>query len=295
VVSGTSGAAPRLLVPAGTATAGDDPVVLTPEDAGWTYAGLRVVRLAAGESRDVVTGPDEVVVLPLSGSLEVGVGARTYPLRGRTSVFSGISDFVYLPIDTEARLSSAGGAEVALPGARATRRYEAARVGAEDVAVELRGAGDATRQVNNFFAPDAFEADKLVAVEVLTPEGNFSSYPPHKHDVFDAETGEVVLEEIYYFRFDRPEGYGLWYQRAADDAFELAARVVDGDVCLVPRGYHGPAAAVPGHHMYYLNVLGGPGEERSLCFRDDPAQSWIRGTWTEQQTDRRLPLSVPYG
>jgi 5-deoxy-glucuronate isomerase len=156
------------------------------------------------------------------------------------------------------------------------------------VPVELRGAGQASRQVNNFCSPEAFEADKLIAVEVLTPGGNWSSYPPHKHD--ETRPGaEAELEEIYYF-----ETEGLAYQRVYgthDRPIEVLAEVGTGDVVLIPHGWHGPSIAAPGYHLYYLNVMAGPEEERAWRFCDDPAHAWIRGTWDGQAIDPRLPLT----
>ena len=178
-----------------------------------------------------------------------------------------------------------------MPTARATRRLSPAYGPAEEVAIEVRGAGSASRQVNNFFTPEAFAADRLIAVEVLSPDGNFSSYPPHKHDTFDAECGEAMVEEIYYFRFHREGGYGLYRQYAADGEFDVKAVVRHGDVFLVPKGYHGPSVAVPGHHMYFLNVLAGPSEERTMRFCDDPKQHWVRASWHDQAADPRLPMT----
>ena len=153
--------------------------------------------------------------------------------------------------------------------------------------VELRGAGQASRQVNNFCAAGAFECDKLIAVEVLTPAGNWSSYPPHKHD--EQRDGESELEEIYYF-----ESQGVGYQRVygtADRPIDVLAEVRTGDVVLIPHGWHGPSMAPPGYHLYYLNVMAGPAPGRAwqVCF--DPAHDWVAGTWAGQDIDPRLPLT----
>jgi 5-deoxy-glucuronate isomerase len=279
-----------LYLPAQVAGDGTDPVVVTPERAGWTYSGLRVVEVPPGGERILATGADEVAVVPLAGSCEVEVDGRRFSLAGRDSVFDGPTDFAYVPIDSELRLSSSGGIQAALVSARATRRLEPAYGPREGVSVEVRGAGDATRQVNNFLTPEAFPADKLVAVEVVTPDGNFSSYPPHKHDRADPTTGEAVLEEIYYFRFQGEGGHGLFRVYSAEGDFDVMDVMHDGDVFLVPRGYHGPSVAVPGHAMYFLNVLAGPAPERTMCYCDDPTQHWIRESWAAQEPDPRLPL-----
>ena len=176
----------RLHLRAGRVAEGPDPVAITPQLAGWRYTGLRVARLAPGEVRHLVTGTREMLVLPLRGGCTVEVEGRRYTLDGRQGVLEGISDFVYLPVVSQALVSSSGGAELALPCAEATRRLPAAYVPARDVPVEVRGAGSATRQINNLFVAGGPPAHRLVVVEVLTPGGNWSSYPPHKHD--DAAT-----------------------------------------------------------------------------------------------------------
>jgi 5-deoxy-glucuronate isomerase len=280
----------RLHIPAGSGSgATPDPLLITPESAGWSFAGLRVVRLAAGERRRLSTGEDEIIVLPLSGACSVACDGHTFQLVGRGSVFSRVSDFAYVPRDSTFEIASDEGGEFALPSARARRKLEAAYGPAEKVPVETRGAGRATRQVSNFCSPAAFAADRLVAVEVLTPAGNWSSYPPHKHD--EARPGEAILEEIYYFRIARPEGFGFHRTYTSDGSIDESACVRDGDAFLVPRGYHGPSVAAPDHPLYYLNVLAGPGAERTMAFCDDPQHAWIREGWAGQATDPRVPMT----
>jgi 5-deoxy-glucuronate isomerase len=282
----------RLHWPAGRTAEGADPVAITPRLAGWRYTGLRVVRLAAGESRRVTTTTCEMLVLPLRGGCTVEVDGRRYVLEGRTGVLEGISDFVYLPVGAQALVSSPGGAELALPSAEASRRLPPAYVPARDIGVETRGAGGATRQVNNLFVAGGPPAHRLIVVEVLTPGGNWSSYPPHKHD--DAGTaGEAALEEIYYFRIPGAGGFGIHRTYTADRSIDETVVVRDGDVFLVPRGYHGPCVAPPEYPMYYLNVLAGMSDARSLGYSDDPAYAWIRGTWGAQAPDPRVPLVSP--
>ncbi|GAA3216850.1 5-deoxy-glucuronate isomerase [Nonomuraea helvata] len=272
-------------IPYGKAASGPWSVEITPSSAGWTYSGLRVVDLTdAPVSFD--TGEEEMLVLPLSGSCTVTIPDDTFVLTGRASVFDGPSDFAYVPIGTQVTIQGAG--RIALPSARATRALKPRYVAAAEVAVEIRGAGQATRQVNNFAAPDAFDCHKLMAVEVITPGGNWSSYPPHKHDTDNP--GEAVLEEIYYFEV-RDQGIG--YQRVYSSErghIDTLAEVSSGDAVLVPYGYHGPAMAAPGYDMYYLNVLAGPAEQRSMAFCDDPRHAWIRSSWEAQPTDPRLPF-----
>jgi 5-deoxy-glucuronate isomerase len=280
--------------PAGSSGSGPFELEITAAAAGWTYCSLRVLSLSAGELASFDTGPEEMLVLPLSGSCTVSAAGTELELTGRGSVFSRVSDFAYVPRDAGVTIHSAAGGRFALPAALATRKLPVRYGAAADVPVELRGAGQASRQVNNFCRPDAFDCDKLVAVEVLTPAGNWSSYPPHKHD--RPTPGEAVLEEIYYFELAEAErGSGLAYQRVyssgPDRQIDVLAEIRSGDTVLVPHGYHGPSMAAPGHHLYYLNVLAGPAAERSMSFSDDPAHAWIRGSWESEQVDPRLPLT----
>ena len=278
---------------AGTLADGD-PIVLTPEQAGWSYCGLRVVRLDAAETRAIATGSDEMAVLPLSGSVVVEVDGERFLLGGRDDVFSRVTDWAYVPRDADVRLSAGVGAEVALATARADRRLEPQYVPADAVPVEVRGAGPATRQVTNFCAPDAFAgADRLMCVELLTPDGNWSSYPPHRHDA--SPECPVNNEEIYYFRIEGESGFGFHRLYTPDGDIDEHVVVGDGDVFLIPRGYHGPCVAAPGYTMYYLNVLAGPGAERSMAFCDDPAHHWVRDTWAAMPTDPRCPMTSANG
>jgi 5-deoxy-glucuronate isomerase len=284
----------RLHWPAGRTADGADPVAITPRSAGWLYTGLRVIRLAPDETRVIATGTREALILPLRGGCRVDVAGLRYVLDGRESVFEGITDFAYLPVGCEAVLISSAGAEVAIPTAEATRRLPPAYVPAKDIAIETRGAGSATRQINNLFVAGGAPAHRLVVVEVLTPGGNWSSYPPHKHD--DATTvGEAELEEIYYFRIRGEGGFGLHRTYTADRSIDETVAVRDGDVFLVPRGYHGPCVAPPEFPMYYLNVLAGASDSRSLGFSDDPAYAWIRETWATLPRDPRVPLVSAVG
>ena len=279
----------RLHWPAGTLADGGDAVAITPQIAGWRYTGLRVLRLVPGEVRRLVTGTREMLVLPLHGGCTVETEGERYTLEGRAGVLQGITDFVYLPPGCEALVASPAGAELAIPCAEADRRHPPAYVPARDVSVETRGAGSATRQINNLFVAGGPPAHRLVVVEVLTPGGNWSSYPPHKHD--DATMpGEAELEEIYYFRISGPDGFGIHRTYTTDRAIDETVLIRDGDVFLVPRGYHGPCVAPPEYPMYYLNVLAGASDVRSLGCTDDPAHAWIRGSWAGMATDPRVPL-----
>lgn len=288
------------LRPAGSLAATGEPVRLAPQDAGWERAGLRVLSLAPGETRVLQLGPDEAAVVPLAArDVTVDVDGRPFVLTGRDGVFAGVTDCAYATVGATVSVSAPRGGEVAVATARAQVRHPPAHRRSGDVAVEIRGAGPATRQVNELLPPTTFAgADRLVVVEVLTPGGNWSSWPPHRHDgVGDCP---VANEEIYYFRIGRdgephgvPGGWGFHrtYTAAEDPGapHDESVPVGDGDVFLIPRGYHGPCVAAPGYPMYYLNVLAGPGE-RSLGFCDDPEHTWARETWSRLAPDPRVPF-----
>lgn len=272
-------------------------LAVTPESAGWTYSGLRVAELGAGGRIEFETGPDEAIVLPLEGSARVTCDGEAIELAGRPGVFSGPSDFAYLPIASSASIDSPGGGRFAVATSRAERRLPFRHGPATDVPIELRGAGSCSREVRNFASPSAFEAQRLIAVEVITPGGNWSSYPPHKHD--EERPGEAVLEEIYYFEIAAgPSGPGMGYQRVygtPERPIDVLAEVRSGDVVLIPHGWHGPSMAVPGYDMYYLNVMAGPGPERAWRITDDATHAWIRDIWASEPVDPRLPVGAGPG
>jgi 5-deoxy-glucuronate isomerase len=278
----------NLYRPAGSAARNGYLVDIAPESAGWGYSGLYVIDLPPAGRFATTTAEDEMIVLPLAGSCTVEADGEIARLAGRESVFTGVSDYAYVPRDSGLSLSSAAGGRFALASARASRRLPFRYVSARDVPVELRGAGPASRQVNNFGTPDVLDADRIIACEVLTPGGNWSSFPPHKHD--EKRPGESVLEEIYYFEV---RGGGMAYQRVygtPERPVDVLAEVRTGDVVLIPHGWHGPSMAVPGYDLYYLNVMAGPGE-RSWLICDDPAHAWVRDTWAGQPIDPRLPMT----
>ena len=264
---------------------------VTPESAGWGFSGLRVLALGPGEAVDLDTGGDEVIVLPLSGGAEVGVDDASYALIGRADVFAGPTDALYLPPQTSLAITSAAGGRFALCAARTATELPIRYLPAAGVPVELRGAGQCSRQVRNFGIPDALDAGAIIACEVITPGGNWSSYPAHKHD--EHSPHESVLEEIYYFEIAAgPNGEpGLGYFRTSSSPgheIDILEEIRDRDTVLVPHGWHGPAMAAPGFDMYYLNVMAGPGEQRAWLITDHPDQAFVRGTWADQTVDPRL-------
>jgi 5-deoxy-glucuronate isomerase len=249
---------------------------VTPETAGWRHLSfcVRAGSFAAG------TDEDEIALVVLGGGCRVTAEGESWELGGRASVFAGMPWALYLPRDT--RYTVEGDAEIAVCAARCELRREPLLVRPEDVEVEVRGAGNATRQINHIIKPE-FPAERLLVVEVFTPSGNWSSYPPHKHDE-DRAPDEVVLEETYYYRTD---GFAVQRLYSPRHDLDLTCTVHDGDLVLVPFGYHTTAAA-HGYDLYYLNALAG--DQRSMAAADDPALHWTRAAWADLEPDRRVPL-----
>ncbi|WP_399542880.1 5-deoxy-glucuronate isomerase [uncultured Plantibacter sp.] len=271
---------------------------------GWQHTGLRVAELSGDDELGLPEGAVERIVVPLAGSFSVqwsdGEGnADTAVLGGRASVFDGPTDVLYLGVGTAGTLRGSG--RVAVAEAPASTALPTRHVRADEVPVELRGAGRSSRQVHNFGTPDALDAAKLIVCEVVTPAENWSSYPAHKHD--ESVPGEESrLEEIYYFESAVSKGltapasadpFGMFatYSSPAGE-IDITAIVRTGDIALVPFGYHGPAVAAPGYDLYYLNVMAGPDDERVWHISDDPAHAWIRQSWAGQDVDPRLPYTA---
>jgi 5-deoxy-glucuronate isomerase len=280
--------------------AGENVVVeVTPALAGWEHIHFQVRRLRAGEEWAFETGPHELALVVLSGTLSVQSNrGRWADLGQRATVFAGLPYALYLPPDTTFTVEAAIDVEFAVTWTpvAAGAALEPRLVTPADVVIEIRGGDNATRQINRILPP-GFPCARLVVVEVYTPAGNWSSYPPHKHDVHktDAE-GRIVeadLEEIYYYKIDHPQGFAI--QRVYTDAesplhragYPIDAAVIarTNDVVLVPEGYH-PVTSPEGYTAYYLNVL--VGSAQTLAATDDPAHAWVKESFKTR--DPRVPL-----
>lgn len=287
--------------PAGSAAEGDWFLSVGAEGSetvldGWAHTGIKAANLAKGQSVTLPAADEERIVVPLWGAFTVVSGGETYPLRGRSGVFAGPTDVCYLGAGQEVTIEATSEGRVAVATAPATNPKPNRLVKAEDIAVELRGTGSCSREVHNFGTAANLDADKFIVCEVITPAGNWSSYPPHKHDEI-TET-ENSLEEIYYFETaatepekKSPIGYARVYSTDPERPIDITAEVGSGDALFIPHGWHGPAAAAPGYHMYYLNVMAGPGS-RDWMVTNDPCHSWIPETMTDQAIDPRLPLNL---
>ncbi len=251
---------------------------------GFDFLNFEVKRLAGGECVEGATSTNELGIVALGGRFAVQSSQGSFSeIGGRSDVFSGMPWTLYLPVGTAFTVKAETSCELAFCYCRAEDSYPARVIPPEEAPVEIRGGNNATRQINHILGP-AFPAHRLLLCEVYTPGGNWSSYPPHKHDVHNPP-GEVDLEEIYYYRIDRPEGYAIQRVYTSDRRLDETITVRDGEVVLIPEGYH-PVVAAHGYNVYYLNALAG--SARSMAASDDPDYAWVRQKWTEK--DPRLPL-----
>lgn len=250
---------------------------VTPENAGWTYVGFDLHRLAPDETVAGNTDMREVCLVFVTGKGRVHAGGKDLGLLGgRMTPFEGKPWSVYLPAGTEWSVEAGSDLELAVCSAPSLgARLPVRVIGPDELGQEVRGKGTNTRYVTNIL-PEGEPADSLLVVEVITPGGHTSSYPPHKHDQDNLPT-ESLLEETYYHRLNPPQGFA--FQRVYTDADENGDRALDeamaiedGDVVLVPKGYH-PCAACHGYDLYYLNVMAGP--KRTWKFHNAPEHEWL--------------------
>ncbi len=245
-------------------------VKVTPESAGWEYVGFEVLRLAGGESVERLAEGEEVCLVPISGACSVSSGSGVWEIGGRDGPFDGPPHALYLPPGTDYRVEAAGELELAVCSAPAEKGVEPFEVRPEEIEVEMRGSGNMEREVRPILMAER-EVERLLVVEVLTPNGHWSSYPPHKHDR-DALPEEGYLEETYYHRVRPEKGFAVQRVYTDDRSLNETLVVGDGDVVLVPKGYH-PVSAPPGYDLYYLNVMAGP--TREWKFKNDPDHEWL--------------------
>jgi 5-deoxy-glucuronate isomerase len=245
---------------------------ITPAGAGWRYVGFELRRLAEGQTATLAFPEREACVLVLAGLCDIAVGGERFEaVGGRSSVFDDAAPgAVYVPAGLAISITARRAAEVAICSAPGTGAGRARLITPDRMARETRGQGTNTRFVRNIL-PETEPAESLLIAEVITPSGNWSSYPPHKHDA-DTPPLETALEETYYHRLNPPQGFAFQRVYTDDRSLDETVCVEDGDVVLVPRGYH-PVGAPHGYDLYYLNVMAGP--RRQWIFRNDPAHAWI--------------------
>ncbi len=291
---------PENLIVRPTEATGRDPdliVEATPQRAGWQFIHFQARRLKAGRFWSFTTGEHELALIVFGGTVNVAANCGRWDNVGeRDNVFAGLPYALYLPRRTEFTVTAVRNSEFGMAWAPTDQDHPPRLITPADVHVEIRGGDNVTRQINDMIPP-GFDCHRLVVVEVYTPGGNWSSYPPHKHDVrrLDAAGNliEADLEEIYYYKSSRPEGYA--YQRVYTDEtspLHQAGQPIDAlllvrpdEVVLVPEGYH-PVVSPPGYITYYLNVLAG--SDQALTASDDPRYTWVKGTYGPP--DRRVPI-----
>jgi 5-deoxy-glucuronate isomerase len=244
---------------------------------------LFVRRMCPGDVYRARTDGEEAAFVLLGGICEVNWGHGSQRIGKRKNVFDGFPHTLYLPSGHEVVFTVETLCEIAECRCPSKARLEPKLIAPSGVVSSLRGGGNASRQIVDVVTP-AFPADRLMVIEVYTPGGNWSSYPPHKHDVHNPP-GEVDLDEIYYYRIRQPEGFALQQLYSGKHGGDQILKTHDGDCVLVHSGYH-PVVAGPGYDVYYLNFLAG--SARALAITEDREHVWIRGTWKE--TDPRLPL-----
>ena len=266
---------------------------VTARDAGWDLLNMEVRRLARGETWTHDTGECETALVLLGGRCAVRSPGREWPSIGRRpDVFSGMPYALYLPRHTAFTLEAlTDRVEVAHCWVPTNEDHPPRLVTPQDSQIEIRGGGNATRQINSIIPP-GFPCHRIVAVEVYTPGGNWSSYPPHKHDVHRQDASGTVLEadleEVYYYKFDRPQGFAIQRVYSADRSLDAAVVARDNDVVLVPEGFH-PVSAAYGYTCYYLNFLAGSAQ--SLANVDAPDHAWVKESWTGRNArDPRVPV-----
>jgi 5-deoxy-glucuronate isomerase len=253
------------------------------QQAGWEWMSYFVHRVQPGDSFRTTTIDEEAVFVLLGGTCTADWGKGAKRIGKRKNVFDGFPYALYLSCGNSVVFTAETICEIAECRAPSKANLEAQLITPSDVVSSLRGGGNASRQIVDVIGP-TFPAEKLIVIEVYTPGGNWSSYPPHKHDVHNPP-GEVDLDEIYYYRIAQPGGFAFQHLYSGKHAGEQTLKPTDGDTVLVHSGYH-PVVAGPGYDVYYLNFLAG--SSRALAVTEDPNHVWIRSTWNG--TDPRLPL-----
>ncbi|HEX5807390.1 MAG TPA: 5-deoxy-glucuronate isomerase [Anaerolineales bacterium] len=263
---------------------------VTPESAGWDHLSFAARRMIRGNTWDFETSENELALVVLGGTCQVTSNVNHWMEMGRRpNVFAGMPYTLYLPPRTRFTVEATSAQlDLAYGWALAKESHPARLVKPAEVEIEIRGGGNVTRQINKMIPP-GFPASRLVVVEVYTPSGNWSSYPPHKHDehIVDAAGNvlEADLEEVYFYKIDRPGGFAYQRVYTADRSLDELILARDSHLVLSPQGYH-PVVAAPGYNCYYLNMLAGSAQ--SLAATDDPEHTWVKETWKEK--DPRLPL-----
>ena len=260
------------------------------EDAGWEFLNFNARILKKGQVWKGFTGENEYGIILLSGDYSVKTDQGNWKTKnGRKHVFDGIAHTLYLSRNTEFELIAESEVlDIALGWCETTEDHPAQFKEPTKSVIEIRGGDNATRQINSLIEP-GFDCQRLVSVEVYTPSGNWSSFPAHKHDerILDNDGNliEARLEETYFYKTDKPQGYAIQQIYTGDRSLDEIAVARNNDVVMVPKGYH-PVVAGHGYNIYYLNFL--TGSDQSLANTNDPDHEWIYDSWSGK--DSRIPL-----
>jgi len=287
----------NLLVCPSTDTQDPDLILaVTPESAGWDFISFQARKLRTGNQWPFSSGENELAIILLSGAISIRSTRGSWHDLERKDVWTSAATALYLPRNTEFTITAERDSEFAVTWVPTDEDHEPWLIQTQDVPISVRGGDNVSRQINDLLPPGS-PVHRLVLVEVYTPSGNWSSYPPHKHDVhIEDEAGHLIetdLEEVYFYKIDKSEGYA--YQRVYTDensplqqaGYPIDALVMAKNNCavLIPEGYH-PVVSAPGYTTYYLNVLAGSAQ--SLANQDDPHFSWVKESY--KSVDPRLPL-----
>ncbi|MCP4008842.1 MAG: 5-deoxy-glucuronate isomerase [Proteobacteria bacterium] len=246
---------------------------ISPQGAGWTYVGFKLYHLDKGDSIKQLSDDREVILVLVEGKAEIAAGDSNFgELGDRMSVFERTPPHcVYVPNAVSWTVNPTTRCVLAVCSAPGKGNYPARIIGPTGIELEQRGKGANTRYIHNIAMENRDVADSLLVTEVFTPDGNWSSYPPHRHDE-DNYPDITYLEETYYHRINPAQGYGIQRVFTEDATLDETMAVSDGDVVLVPKGHH-PCCSPYGYEMYYLNVMAGP--LRKWRFQNHPDHDWI--------------------
>ena len=260
------------------------------EDANWTSLNFEARLMSKDEIWNGDTGENEYAIILLSGNYSVTTDKGNWEtINGRKNVFAGIAHTLYLPRHTSFTITAESELlDIAAGWCLASEDFPARFKRPEETAIEIRGGDNATRQINSLVEP-GFGCSKIVAVEVYTPSGNWSSFPAHKHDERKLDTNGIVLEacleEFYFYKIDKEQGYAIQQVYTPDGTLNELMQIKTNDIVLVPKGYH-PVVAAHGYNCYYLNFLAG--SDQSLANTPDPDHEWIFNSW--KGIDPRIPI-----
>ncbi len=263
---------------------------ISASDAGWTHLNIEARLMQKDEKWEGNTGENEYGFILLSGDYSVQTNIGTWKTKnGRKNVFAGIAHTLYLPPHTSFSLRAESEMlDIAAGWCKATQNFPARFKTPQEAAIEIRGGDNATRQINSLIEP-GFGSSHLIAVEVYTPSGNWSSFPAHKHDErrddANGKLTEACLEEFYFYKIDKEQGYAIQQVYTTDGSLNEIMQVRNNDIVMVPKGYH-PVVAGHGYNCYYLNFLAG--SDQSLANTPDPEHEWIFDSWKTK--DPRIPM-----